>query len=236
MAVKPLALCLALIVGLPGAGLAQHAELDPLTVQPSGEAYLKATRLRGLDRTVAYFDPTRPPPPLETTQSPESARDGGVTVGDDTVDISLIVAASIVMLLVAYLVISFAGGFSVSFSRGPDRGAGGRRRHAEDGEAAGAAPVGLEAILRMADRREALVALCKALLARIVGAEGVLLDGSWTDRETLRRVPRGHPHRDALQELVFASERVQFGGRDVSEDEFSAHIARLRPLWAHAAP
>nr|WP_237693212.1 DUF4129 domain-containing protein [Octadecabacter algicola] len=64
-----------------------------------------------------------------------------------------------------------------------------------------------------------------------MSAEGVLLQDSWTDRDTLSRVPKNLSNRDALQALVHASERVQFGGRDVSEDEFNEHVARLRPLW-----
>lgn len=235
MAMKPLVLGLAVGLALPQAGLAQHAELDPLVVQPSGEAYLRATRLRGLDREVAYFDPTRPPPPLETRQSVETARDGINPNASNGLQTGALVAASAIMLLVAYMVITFAGGFSVSFARGPERGDGRRRRQQKGTAEIGPAPMGLDAIVKMSDRRDAIVALCKALLARVVGAEGVLLDGSWTDRETLSRVPHGHPHRDALQELVFASERVQFGGRDVTEDEFIAHVSRLRPLWTAAA-
>ncbi|MEL6640917.1 MAG: DUF4129 domain-containing protein, partial [Pseudomonadota bacterium] len=92
-----------------------------------------------------------------------------------------------------------------------------------------------QAILNMADRKLALVALCKGLLARVVAAEGVLLLKSWTDRDTLRRVPQNHPHREALQALVLDSEKAQFGGRDVTEEDFRAHVARLRPLLSGAS-
>ena len=99
----------------------------------------------------------------------------------------------------------------------------------------GAGPANLQAILRMTDRREALVALSQFLLNRVVAAQGVLLQRSWTARDAMRRVPRDFDHRAALYDLVLASERVHFGGRDVTEEEFRAHLDRLRPLYSGGA-
>ena len=53
---------------------------------------------------------------------------------------------------------------------------------------------------------------------------------SWTLRDALRRLPGGQAHLAALRDLVALSERVQFGDRDVSEEEFAAHVAAIDPL------
>ncbi|MEP5632035.1 MAG: DUF4129 domain-containing protein [Tateyamaria sp.] len=216
---------------------AQHVELDALELKSSGEAYTKAIRLRGIDREVLYFDPTQPPPPFDTNQAAQ--RDS--PVDDDGLDVNVpspesktisILIASIILIGIAYLFIVFGGRLPVSFARKPEDGttSGGALNGAKtNGEQV---PLSIDAVLRMKDRRQALVALCKSLLARVMTTEGVLLQDSWTDRDTLRRVPQGLPQREALQALVFASEKVQFGGRDVSESEFDDHITRLKPLWA----
>ncbi|MFM7336171.1 MAG: DUF4129 domain-containing protein, partial [Tabrizicola sp.] len=57
-----------------------------------------------------------------------------------------------------------------------------------------------------------------------------LLQSSWTMRDTLRHIPKGQAHLDALRSLVMAAERVLFGNREVAEDEFQAHVAAVRPL------
>lgn len=233
---RRLFLIVVMVLGLGAPGHAQHAELDGLEIRPSGEAYISATRLRGLDRAVAYFDPSQPPPPFETREPNQAEGTDPVDVKPGPVrNVTLLIAAAVLMLI-AYLVITNAGGLSVALNRPGDatgtRTAGGR---AGRGAPEGGHLLGLEAILAMQDRREALVALCRSLLARVVSAEGVLLHKSWTDRDTLRRVPRDHPHRAALQELVFESERVQFGGRDVSDADFRDHVDRLRTLWTTGA-
>jgi len=228
-------LFLFLIVGLAPPVAAQHAELDDAEVRASGEAYVNAIRFRGIDRRVVYYDPSSPAPPLETNQALVSDRDkdiegpaGRLTL--EGVRVSSLVIASVILLGVVYLFVVFGGRLPVSFLRNP--GADGkedRRRQSENG-ADDHKPLAINAVLKMTDRRAALVALCKTLLARAVSAEGVLLQDSWTDRDALRCVPRSFAQRDALQSLVFASERVQFGGRDVTEDEFRGHLDRLRPM------
>jgi hypothetical protein len=225
-----------LVMGLSQPAAAQHAELGDAEVRASGEAYVNAIRFRGIDHNVAYFDPSRPAPPLETNQALTSERDtedegpaGRLTF--EGVRVSSLVIASIVLLGIVYLFVEFGGRLPVSFLRGPSDGTKqdrhGRSSHGADSHQ----PLAIDAVLKMTDRRAALVALCKTLLARAVSAEGVLLQDSWTDRDALRSVPRSFAGRDALQALVFASERVQFGGRDVTEDEFRGHVAELRPLW-----
>lgn len=232
---RRLLLILTAILSFGTPSVAQHSELDGLEIRPSGEAYIRATRFRGLDRAVAYYDPSQPPPPFETRAPATDDDSTALEVQPGPArNIALVIAAGVLMLI-AYLVVTNAGGLSVAL-RKPGDAAGGR-----GGTKGAAGPqdkarlVGLEAILAMKDRRDALVALCRSLLARVVASEGVLLHKSWTDRDTLRRVPRDHPHRAALQDLVFASERVQFGGRDVTDAEFRDHVERLRSLWSQGA-
>ena len=229
-------ICAAALLWPTSVAAQEAVEIDGPALRPSGEAYLDATDFRGLRRGVAYFDPTRPPPPLETEEAvppagEEEAGDG-VDVPSDGLRWGVMVVAGAILAVVLYAVWASGGRFAVSLSRDPEDGGRPRARTAD--AATAAVPASVEAILAMTDRKAALVQLCRALLARVVGAEGVLLDRSWTDRDTLRRVPRAHPQRAALQSLVFASERVQFGGRDVAEEEFRAHLDRLSPLWTRA--
>ncbi|MEM1374498.1 MAG: DUF4129 domain-containing protein [Pseudomonadota bacterium] len=225
-----LAVCVA--TALP----AQDAPLDGIEIRPSGQAYADAIRFQRINAEVGYFDPTRPAPELDTSETPRAAPDldgGSLFEVAEGVRISTILICAVLLLGLAYIVVVFGGRLPVSFSRTPEDGsapAGQGRGGGDDRE--DAAPMGLRAILRMTDKREALVALCKSLLARSVAAQGVLFQRSWTDREALRRVPADFEHREALRALVLASEKVQFGGRDVTEAEFEAHVASVRPLWS----
>lgn len=212
---------------------AQHAALDPLEVQPSGEAYAAAIRFRGIDTNVGYFDPTRPPPPLETTQTVRQERERDVIDGEINVtggSTIIFVLALMIVMGIAYVFVAYGGRLPVSFARDPQDAAKTRQTNVRADHPGAPGTRSLQAILNMTDRTEALVALCKALLARVVAREGVLQQKSWTDRDTLRRVPRGNAHFDALQALVFESERVQFGGRDVTEETFRGYVDKLRPL------
>jgi len=210
--------------------------LTPAEIQPSGEDYLRATNFRGIDHEVVYYDPTAPAPALETQQAlpPDLSVDidgRDVVNAWETGRILTLFLTGLVIFGLVYLFIRFGGRLPLSFARNPENA--GNPAKGPIGRPAGeaASPMGIKAIIAMKDRREALVALCKALLAKAITAEGVLLQDSWTDRDTLRRVPRAFPYRDALQNLVFASERVQFGGRDVTEEDFHAHVKALAPMW-----
>ena len=218
------------------AGVAQrHEALAAPTLGPSGEAYLDATQFRGLARSVAYLDPTRPLPPLETGRTVGQEEGEPTEIAPSGGRAAMTIAALAVLAAILYVIVTSGARFSVSLSRVPE----GEDRRRRVGAAAIARddppPAAMGAILSMADRKAALLALCRSLLARVMSEQGILLDRSWTDRDTLRRVPRAHPQRDGLQALVFASERVQFGGRDVTEEEFRAHVDRLQPLWRGAA-
>lgn len=226
-------------LALAAPSAAQHNELGEIELQASGVAYLRATRLRGLDRSVAYFDPNRPPPPFETRQPDRGTESGAPSMlpSAGPARTTTLLLTGMIMLGIVYLFVTYSGGLSVSLRQEDDGAATKERRGGPNNGSNSRHAIGLDAILSMPDRREALVALCRSLLARVVTAEGVLLHKSWTDRDTLRRVPRDHPQHGALQQLVFASERVQFGGRDVTEQDLKDHVDRLRALWStKAAP
>lgn len=228
-----------ILVGLSFPVAAQHVALDAPETRPSGEAYDQSIRFRGIDADVTFFDPAEPPPPLETRETPaepETRETSRLAIGDESARLGVIVIATLVVLGLAYLVARFGGRLPVSFSRQPDDvGSPRRNHHSTLGATDEPLPTSLEAILALSDRREALVALCRSLLASTVAAQGVLFQRSWTDRDALARVPASLDHREALQKLVFASEKVQFGGRDVSDEEFQDHLVKLKPLWGGVA-
>ena len=199
----------------------------------SGEAYLKALRLRRIDTDVRYFDPTRPAPDLETEVAPPKPdSDDGNRNG---ARLQLGIPAALVLLAVLFLFLRYGGGLSVSLGREGDNARRGKRAGAVAAPA-DAAPSSLTAILAMADRRAALVTLAGTALSRAVDAHGLLFQSSWTGRDVLRHLPRTTTQWDDLRTLVLASERVHFGGRDVSEEEFRAHVTRIRPLFEGGAP
>ena len=214
---------------------AQHQELNGLDVTDSGSAYTRATRFRGINAQVVYFDPSQPPPPLSTNQAVRPENPDGTAGQRRSVEISgddmiLYVIVALVLFGTVYIAIRFGGGLQVSFAP-KNRGKSGKAAAQRSTPADSAPmPVGLDAILVMPDRTHALIALCKSLLARVVAGEGVLVQKSWTDRDTLRRVPMSHAQRDALTALVMDSERAQFGGREITEDVFQGHVAGVKPL------
>ena len=215
---------------------AQQPSVEVLELRASGEDYLRAIRYLRIETDVAYFDPTQPAPPLETSETPraqdaseDEARSGtNASVGRFfTTLISLVILVGVV-----YLAVRLGGAGTVSFGQAPEN-ATRRKKGGALGASQGAnVPANLQAIAQMQDRRAALVALSQYILARLMSAQGVLLQRSWTARDTLRRIPRDLDHRAALQALVLASERVQFGGRDVTEEEFCNHLERMRPLYS----
>ncbi|MEM7438871.1 MAG: DUF4129 domain-containing protein [Pseudomonadota bacterium] len=224
----------------PERGLTQHQALDGMEERESGQAYARSIRFTGVQSDIAYFDPTRPPPPFETRETPrsEDSTNGEVRISNDSGRGIMIVITSLLVLGAVFLFVQFGGRLPVAFSRAPSDGdANSESRRSVGGSDDGhALPASLEAILGIGDRKLALVTLCKALLAQTIAAQGILFQRSWTDRDALRRVPADLDGRGALQELVYASERVQFGGREVSEQEFRDHLDLVQPIWRAAAP
>jgi uncharacterized protein DUF4129 len=217
---------------------AQEAVREPLEIGESGQEYLRSIRLRGISTDVSYYSPSAPPPKLDTKQQPEERQDQSTSQGQ----VSNINArwtfglfAGAMLLLIAFVFLRFGGGLAVSLKR--DSQNPGRERAKKRGQA----PVwaeklsSLDEILRIHDRRRALILLAQKALATTVAANGVLMQRSWTARDALRHIPEKQNHLDALRSLVLSSERVQFGGRDVTEDEFRDHVAGCRQLLGSGA-
>lgn len=215
---------------------AQNAEEQQLTINPSGEAYLRAVRLRGIDTDVAYFDPTAPPPPLDTNQKPEPTREEtNRTNGIGSAPSVLSIISAAILAGIVFLFFRYGGSFSVSMkgdAENPSRRAKSSRMTSH---AINDLPSDLATILKMKNRRDALVTLAQSALARAVVENGLLMQKSWTARDALRRLPKDQLHRGALADLVAAGERVHFGGRDVPEDVFNEYVTKIKPLFFEAA-
>lgn len=210
--------------------VAQKAEIETLQLSDSGLAYLKAVRFRGIDTDVGYFDPTRPAPTLETDAAlelGEESRDGAMTLSSDG-QWNVAITALLVILFLVILVLLNRVGLSVSFRKEAKNAR--RRTIGGAEEQKERLPPDLDAILRQSDRQKALVRLSQFVLTHCLKANGVLLQRSWTQREALRKLPKTLPNLSDLQALVLDSERVSFGGRKVSDNEFQAHVSRISPF------
>lgn len=224
---------------------AQEAVRTPLEIGPSGEDYLKSLRFRRIGTDVGYFDPTAPAPELKTDQQPdrENPADGQSSgrsswswsdeSGSTRWTVGLIMA--LILAAIFYLFLRFGGNISVSLKREAGNLARARQVGQPDAPAWATRTGSLEDILRMSDRRQALIELMRKALTATVSANGILMQRSWTARDALRHLPSTQTHLDRLRELVLASERVQFGGRDVTEEEFRNHVDGCRPLLGAGA-
>ncbi|MCV0427262.1 MAG: DUF4129 domain-containing protein, partial [Roseibium sp.] len=208
---------------------AQEAVQEPFEIEDAGNDYLKAIRWRGIDAEVTYFDPSAPPPNLDTNQQPLRSpvqREGTDLSGRWTT--GLIAAA--ILALIVFLFLRFGGGIAVSLKQDAEN-PGSTRLKRQPKAPAWAEKLGtFDEILRLKDRKQALILLVQKALATTVAAHGVLMQRSWTARDALRHIPNTQHHLDDLRTLVSASERVQFGGRDLSEEEFREHVVRCRKL------
>jgi Domain of unknown function (DUF4129) len=233
-------LCLCLLLS-PSGVTAQEAVEQSLEIGPSGAAYLKSIRYRNVEADVAYFDPTGGVPRLDASQvpAPQSPKSGPELDGEvfSTGRIVVLVLATAVLAGLALLVLRAAGGFTLSFQGDAQNHARARRTGGGARAIAGPyTPADLASILATSDRRRALVLLAQAALTRTVAANGVLLQPSWTMRDALRHIPKAQSRLDALRELVLLGERVLFGNRDVTEAEFQAQVAFIRPLLDRPLP
>lgn len=214
--------------------LAQEAVREPIEIGESGRDYLRSIRLRRIDTDVAYYDPSAPPPELKTGLQPEPQRQTegerprGETSGET--DWPFLVVSGVVLAAILYLFLRLGGRMTVSLKQEARNPGSGRRKALPEAPAWAEKLGTLDEILRIDDRRRALVLLAQKALAATVAANGVLMQRSWTARDALRHIPDRQAQVDALRALVMASERVQFGGRDVSEDEFHQHVADCRQL------
>ncbi len=224
----------------PGILIPSHAQKTvtvPYEIGQSGKDYLRSIRLRGVDPDVTYYDPAAPAPDLDTKEQPkrpqeEAEKDGKPgPVGQWSV--GLVTGA--ILLAIAVVFLRFGGGLTVALGRDAQNpGRDGSKRQTV--MPAWAEKTGtFDEILRTRDRREALVLLMRKALSATATANGILMQRSWTARDALRHIPESQHHRDLLRSLVLAGELVQFGGRDVTEDEFHAHVGSCRLLLGPGA-
>ncbi len=215
--------------GVSAPSYGQEAVREPLEFGDAGNAYLRSIRLRGIDADVAYFDPSAPPPNLDTEQEPVKPKPE-LNNRQTSINWPVGLIAGAALAIIAYIFLRFGGGIAVSLGRdaqNPDR------KHGGPGFAppAWAERLGsYQEIIGMKDRRRALVLLTQKVLASVVAANGVLMQRSWTGREALQHIPATWTQRDTLRSLVLASERVQFGGYDVSDHEFREHVFACREI------
>lgn len=225
--VASLAIKLGFLVGF--AALA--ADTPPSELEaPRGDAsvaYWQAVARHSIESDVAYFDPARPAPNPDPGASAERLvnRQNRESIVFNGRGPFILVFVALCLTVVA---------FALAFGMKPRVGIASRSkgwlRTREPNEVAeeaheSAAVSSLEAISRMADRREALIALARIALSRSFETHGLLLGRSWTMRDAVTRIPPTWPHRDRLVEIALASEVAHFGGRTVSEDAFQRHLA-----------
>ena len=218
------------------AGIAKEAAEEPLEIGASGEAYMSAIWGRGVDTMVRYFDPTRPAPSLDTREQPEPPKETDDAVEGENTARNLTTLVSVVVLGgIVLLVARNAGGISLAFGSNENATRNGGSRSGKPGAHDPRDPADLASIIAISDRRRAIIALAQSALAKAATAQGMLLQRSWTGRDVLHRVRSGTQHFSALRAVVLASERVHFGRRDISDDEFVGHVDGLRPLFAEPA-
>ncbi|WP_428648966.1 DUF4129 domain-containing protein [Roseibium sp.] len=209
---------------------AQEAVEEPYQIGKSGEDYLRSIRLRGVDPDVTYFDPSAPAPDLDTEQQPERPQEDKKDKPIETGRWTTGLIAGALLLAIGYMFLRFGGGLTVSLGRNSENpGRDGPRKPSVRPDWAERTGT-FDEILRIEDRRRALVLLMHKALAAMATANGVLMQRSWTARDALRHIPGDQTHRDILRSLVLASELVQFGGRDITEDEFRTHVGNCRQL------
>ena len=216
---------------------AQDVVLTSPELNASGQAYLEAIDGRRIASNVSYYDPTAAAPALDTQarlESLQSSEDAN-RVGAD-LDWPLGILAAAIIAGIVFLFARFGGNTSIMLQPTSDNPNAIRRSTASLRRSGfEAQPRNLAEITGIADRRVALILLTQNALRKVTTANGLLLQQSWTDREALRRIPADQRHLTALKELVFTSERVQFGGRDVSEPEFVHHVTQMTPLFREMA-
>ncbi|WP_208982384.1 DUF4129 domain-containing protein [Pseudovibrio sp. JE062] len=213
---------------------AQQPSKIPFEVGKSGKAYLQEVRFRSIETDVAYFYPFGPPPPMETRQEPKAPPD----LSNQNVEWSLGSVSNIVFLVstgvlltIGYVFVRYGGNISVSMSQNAGNAVRGYNKIAHSsGTLSPSTSSSLASILGLQDRREALIQLTQVALEAAISADGARLQRSWTAREALRHLPGDQSHMSALRSLVHTSERVHFGGRDVSEEEFQSHVNDIKPL------
>ncbi|MBM7066345.1 DUF4129 domain-containing protein [Actibacterium sp. 188UL27-1] len=223
-----------LFFAAPSAG--QEAIRQEVEIRDSGTDYLQSVRRYPVSTDLTFFDPTGQAPTLDTKLTPERverSQEGEMALYSRIIWILL----SILIIGALVLIVARLGGASVVDLNAQPKDAKSKRR--KKGNAPGgigsALPAELSQILQMTDRRAALLELMRTSLAKAADLHQIRLQRSWTARDALRRIPKDWPLHPPLHTVLVAAERAHFGGRDVSEDDFQAHVQDIAPLFAAAA-
>ena len=144
----------------------------------------------------------------------------------------LVVVGGLALML--FLWLRFGGGGL--FARTP-AGAEAPRVTPEGWDAQGSDAPGGDLLARaagMEDRRAALVLLLRACLLHAAAATGTRLARSDTERRVLARLPGNFAALGPLAELLRRTELAHYGGRDVSDADFTASLTAARQLLGAA--
>jgi hypothetical protein len=140
----------------PSSSHAQEPVQEPFEIGESGEEYLRSLPWRGIETDVVYFDPSGPPPELDTKQRLESTPSGGTGQDQDlNARLTTGLIAGAILVLIAYLFLRFGGGIAVSLKRDAVN-PGSRRAAKRDSAPPWAEKLSIfDEILRTSDRRRA---------------------------------------------------------------------------------
>ena len=92
----------------------------------------------------------------------------------------------------------------------------------------------LQRVAAMTDRREAMILLLRQCLLDAAQRTGTRLLRSDTERAVFARLPDAMARRDDLGYLLSEAELVHYGGRDLTEADFSALLEKARGLISSA--
>lgn len=217
------------VSGWVGTANAQEAVPGPLEIGVAGEAYLNAVGRR-VDSDVGYFDPTQPPPALQTTQKIEPQEPAAPDRGQEQAHLPTALAAFCVLGAVLFIFWRFSPAVSVSLrpnAANPER----IIASLDTGvDAVAGANADLNTILNMANRQKAVMILSHKVLLHVVRTNGLLLQRSWTARDALRNLPGTQDGMEAIKELVLTSERVHFGNYEISQEDLDYFVEKAKAV------
>lgn len=230
-----LAVALLCAAGLPA--VAEEAERSVIVphdppIGDTGRSFRAATRWVWPKNPITYIDRVEGPIPMDG--APAFERPEPRTPQRAPFEVPTTLLLPVLLGLIALAVWAFAGPGRGLFARPPRAS---QPEAAPETAAPGAQlPVELSALRGLADREAALRLLLEGSLDRAAAANALRRSRSETARETLRRVPRGWVHRDALRRIVMAEEMVGFAGRELTEATLDAAFAAAGPIWQGARP
>ena len=234
--VRAIAACsgLSAFVIAVSAALAFPTALAQTDQSPSAEAYRESIQLRRIQSDIVYPDQLLEPAAEETPQQ-EAPAPAGSTEPQSMRWIVLAVGV-VILVLLGILVFRNGAGVGVAFRRGDTKEPPARRPKAVASTTAvataGRTPDDalLEELRNMPDQREAMHRLLVHTLAKSASLTGLRPGRSWTARDTIRSVPDGWLHLEALRYIAGQAELAWFGGRDIDRDSFEACLDLARPI------